>query len=89
MVQCSHGGRGCSFHPPPPLFRFSIFFFGGAAFSRHAQSKQSSVNTGRKMGKHGFVVTCVLTEGPCAVDIPDIKPVVLYFFPSSLLGEMF
>lgn len=41
------------------------------------------------MGKHGFVVTCVLTEWLCVVDIPDIKPVVLYFFPSSLPVEMF
>lgn len=51
--------------PPTPLSLFAAAFSsfeGCPPPHRHAQSKQSSVNTGWKTGKHGFVVTCVLTE---------------------------
>lgn len=72
---CTDGGRGS----PHPHFFHSLCIFLGQPLLTNLQSKQCSVNTGRNKGKHRFVVMCVVSEWPC-VDIPDIKPLVLFFF---------
>lgn len=66
----------------PPIFSHSLCIFLGQPPLTNLQSKHCSVNTGQNMGKHRFVVMCVVSEWPC-VDIPDIEPLVLFCFPAG------
>lgn len=77
-----------------PWLFLSIFFFlsllqhflGGCLPSQSYKANRVVWTQGEIRVNMGCCDVCVVSEWPCVVDIPDIEPLVLFFF---LPGEMF